>query len=131
MAVLPLLLLSCTGARISYIGNSFTPTKKVDVYVDEKAISKSYTIVGKGYLEPDWRGKLNQEKMFNKTIEKAKHHGADAIFYKETFIPSPGTTIYTVSQSDSIARGLMTKTNSTISSSYGFFHTEVLFLKYR
>ena len=132
IALLPVLfLLSCIGPRVSYIGNSFTPTKKVDVYVDEKAIPGNYTVVGKGILEPDWRGKINQEKLFNKTIEKAKQHGADAIFYKETFIPSPGTTIYSVSQTDSIARGSMTKSNATISNSYGFYRTEVLFLKYR
>jgi hypothetical protein len=131
LLLLPILFLSCSPARISYIGAKSPSTQKVDVYVDEAAIPKNYIIIGKGYIEPDWRGKLNQEKMLIKAIEKAKRNGADAVFYKETFIPAPATMIQSVSRTDSIARGLQTNSSARISSSYGFFHNEVLFLKYQ
>jgi hypothetical protein len=42
-------VLSSCGVSVNYLGNSFQKTSNVDVYVDQGAIKKSYTIVGKGY----------------------------------------------------------------------------------
>lgn len=128
-----ILFSSCSfkGTKVNYVGSKNSPTEKVDVYVDESAIKKQYEIVGKGYLQtPVWRQNV-QEKLLEKAIEKAKKNGADAIFYKEVFIPTPGTNISTYSQTDSLNKGLITKTNTSISPTYGYFHKELLFLKYK
>jgi hypothetical protein len=130
--ILSLFICSCSAVSFSYVGSSYIPTKNVDVYVDEAAINRAYTIIGKGYPEPTWRGvKPKQEKILTMAIAKARKNGADAIFFKEVFIPSPSTNIQTFSQIDSVNRGLATRSTTTISPSYGFFHQELLFLKYQ
>lgn len=87
--------------------------------------------MGKGYPQTPFLKQNAQEKLLEKAIEKAKKNGADAIFYKEIFIPSPGTKISTYSQTDSLNKGLVTKTNTSVSPTYGYFHKELLFLKYK
>jgi hypothetical protein len=54
--ILSLFICSCSAVSFSYVGSSYTPTKNVDVYVDEAAIKRAYTIIGKVYPEPTWRG---------------------------------------------------------------------------
>jgi hypothetical protein len=129
--ILSFLLLSCTPAKLSYIGSKQNPTQKVDVYVDESAIKRSYVIIGKGYLQPNWQGKIDQEKMLALAIAKAKRNGADAIFYRESFIQSPSSTLSTVSVTDTIASGVYNQTKGTITQSLGYVRTDVLFLQYR
>lgn len=127
-----ILLVACRGSRLTYIGSENSPTQRVDVYVDQGAITQSYKIIGKGYIQPNWRGMTNLKKMLAVAVGKAKQNGADAVFYRETFIPAsmPGANIQTYSRTDSIARGIITSSQTTVAPSYGFFHKEMLFLKY-
>ncbi|MCX6318573.1 MAG: hypothetical protein NTW29_14870 [Bacteroidetes bacterium] len=131
IAILSLSLLSaCTPVRFSYVGSSSTPTQKVDVFVEENAIKRNYVVVGKGYAQPNWRGEYDQEKILAKAIEKARKNGADAVFFRETWMPASGTTIHTNSRADSSGKSLITQSNSTIGPVSGYFHKEILFLRY-
>lgn len=126
-----LLLSSCfSGSRIEYVGAKSPATENVDVYVDEKAITRSYTIMGKGNLQLSRLGRNNSEKLMAMAIQKARENGADAIFYRETFVSSPGTNIVTHSHSDTAGRGINTVSNASISQNPGYFRTEILFLRY-
>lgn len=127
---LSILFSSCTVSMVRYVGSKNTPTDKVDVYVEESAIKRKYVIVGKGYMEPNWRGQVNQDKMLKYAIEKAKKNGADAVFFRDIFIPTPGTNINTYSRTDSVGRSSITNSGTTIGPAYGYFHKEMLFLKY-
>src|SRR6185503_17286673 len=103
LLLLVIILSSCFPSRLSYVGSKHTPTNKVDVYVDEGAIKRKYVIIGKGYVEPGFHRRDERERLLNQAIVKARKNGADAVFYRETFIPTPaGTTIQTYSKTDSI-----------------------------
>lgn len=125
-----ILLMACTPTRFSYVGSTAPPTQKVDVYVEESAIKRKYEIIGKGYPEPNWKGETNPEKILAKAIEKAKKNGADAIFFKETYLLSNGTSINTHSRADSLGKSLHTQSSTIINPVSGYFHKEILFLRY-
>ncbi len=129
---LSIFFVSCSGLRLSYIGSKNPPTQKVDIYVDAGAITRSYKIVGKGYIESSWTGKSNLKKMLALAVNEAKQNGADAVFYRELFVPTPlpATNIQTYSRTDSIPRGIITNSQTMVTPSYGFFYKELLFLKY-
>jgi hypothetical protein len=89
--LLPLFFLLSCAPKINYLGNSFQPTNKVDVYVDESAISRDYTIVGKGYVRTYVYSV--SESIQKKAVNKAKQKGADAVLFKDYFVPtSPQVT---------------------------------------
>ena len=129
--LLSILLSSCyTNSRIDYIGSTSQPTNNVDVFVDEKAIPRAFTIVGKAFINPSPYS-LRKEKIMTKAVQKAKEKGADAIFYQETFVPTtPGTNLTTHSLTDSLGKGTITVSNTSVNQSYGYLRTEILFLKY-
>lgn len=122
---------ACHTARLDYIGSRQTPSRNVEIFVDEKAIPRPYLIIGKGYEVPGWGGLLNREKMLARAIEKARKNGADAVFYKDQFIPTPGTQINTQSRNDSLGMAMVTSSSTSVNPVYGYWHHEILFLKYK
>src|SRR4051812_30064558 len=57
-----LILISSCRTSVNYIGQSLPSTNNtIDVFVDASTIGKSYTIIGKGYI--DYNLRLNHEKM--------------------------------------------------------------------
>jgi hypothetical protein len=84
MAAAMLFLSSC-GFRIGYIGDSFSPTSKVDVYVDPSSIKRPYTVMGKGYVERTVGIEGSAERIQAKALKKAREKGADAILFEDYF----------------------------------------------
>jgi hypothetical protein len=127
-AFLPLILgIASCASRISYVGTAYSPTKKVDIFVDESAIKRTYSIVGKGYL----RGNLaltSPEKVQSNAIVKAKEKGADAILLKDYYLPVGYNGIST-RQTDSAGKGSLTVGSSAVA--YPGSEFIVLFLKYQ
>ena len=119
---------SCfTSRHIHYLGNSFPPTKHVEVYVDASAIRKPYTIIGKSYVDRTHLLSSN-ERIQQAAIEKAKQKGADAILFQDYTVIS-GNTIQTVTKSDSMGRssiGFKTTAISPVETE----RLDILFLKY-
>lgn len=118
-----MLLASC-GPSISYIGSSFSPTKTVDVYVEESAIPKDYTVVGKGYVH--YFRDAVPESLQTRAVAKAKQKGADAILVKDYFLPLSQPGLTTTFRKDSSAGGVLTIAPQVASS-----EVVVLFLKYK
>ncbi len=91
-----ILLIASCAPRIKYLGNSYSPTSQVDVFVSEDAIKKNYGIVGKGYVQNGGLYKQRIEKIQNKAVEKAKQKGVDGVLIQEYYVPNTGTSISSV-----------------------------------
>jgi hypothetical protein len=115
--------------RISYLGNSYAPTKEPDLYVDEKSIERPYKIIGKGY--PERFALFPAELLQKKALQKAKGKGADAVLITDYFVQSAVANISSVYRTDSLGKGLITTGNSTLSNG-NQVDTKfiILFLKY-
>ncbi len=124
-----MVLFSSCATKLNYLGNSFTPTNRVDVYVDASAIKRPYTVVGKGYMQYSYYTRSKVDIMQKKAVETAKSKGADAVLFQEYHIQRDGTSIQTVSRTDSVGKGVVTIGAGMISPiiSSG---TNILFLKY-
>ncbi len=126
-----ILLFASCATRINYLGNSYAPTSNVDIFVTEDAIKKNYDVVGKGYVKhayyTSFSGKA--EKIQRLVVEKAKKKGVDAVLIKEYYVPNTGTSISSVSRSDSLFKGLVTIGNTHIQST-GSGGVTIQFLKY-
>lgn len=126
-ALLPVLGFASCSPSLHYIGNSYTPTKNIDVFVDEAAIAKKYTVVGKGYARNGTWSTL--ENIQPKAIAKAKQKGVDAVLIKDYYIPVLPVVNASV-KTDSLSKGLLTIGNTIVpqESPPQFI---VLFLKYQ
>jgi hypothetical protein len=80
IALIALLLWSFGCAHVNYVGQSFEPSKEVDVYYSESEIERDYMVVGHAISA----GQLfvSVDKLQRKLSEKAKSSGADAILIK-------------------------------------------------
>jgi|SRR5215216_3505664 len=122
------LFFSC-GARLNYLGSSSAPTKNVDVFVDAASIKRPYTIVGKGYMDGITLSKSAIERMQKKALQKAREKGADAILFQDFYITENGTSVNSVSKSDSVGKSLVTIQSGRLSPVVTS-KTDILFLKY-
>jgi hypothetical protein len=120
--VIIVLFMSC-GTHVRYLGSSFEPTEKVDVFVTRASVNKPYQIIGKGYIERHPYSKSSVETIQKKAVEKAKFHGANAVVIEDYYVLNNGTTI--TSNVDTIANTQTTHISPTISSGL-----TILFLKY-
>jgi hypothetical protein len=115
--------------KISYLGNSYSPTKEPDFYVDEKSIERPYKIIGKGY--PERFGLYPLEVLQRKALTKAKDKGADAILIQDYFIQNTVATVNSIYRTDSLGKGLITTGSSVLSNGNSdYTRFIVLFLKY-
>jgi hypothetical protein len=122
-------LFSSCLPKISYLGNSYAPTKEPDFFVDETSIERPYKIMGKGY--PERFGSLLLETMQKKAVEKAKTKGADAVLIQDYYVLNTFTTANSRYRSDSLGKEIITTGNSVIAnSSYNDTRFVILFLKY-
>lgn len=125
--ILSLLLSSCYSAQVHYMGSSYQPTKKIDVYVDASAIKKPYTVIGKGYTNTIYERAL--ERVQDNAIAKAREKGADAVLFNEVYIVGDGSTISGTSKADSIGKSLVTVSQTYVKPVVSS-RREILFLKY-
>lgn len=124
-----LIAISSCHARLNYLGNTYAPSKNVEVFVDASAIKKPYIIMGKGYMEFSYYTKSKVSKMQSKAVETAKQKGADAVLFQEYFVTQDGTSIRTVTTTDSVGKGLVTVHSGTVGPIVTS-RTDILFLKY-
>jgi hypothetical protein len=114
---------------MNYLGTSSTSTEKVDVYVDPGAIKKSYTIIGKGYVEGISISKMSYEIMQKKAIRKAKEKGADAILFQDHYYIDNNLGTQNMTRTDSSGSSLVNIHNYRVSPVVSSI-PEILFLKY-
>jgi len=101
--VLPAMLLTACATRVDYVGNSYAPTQKVDVFVTQQAVAQPFDVIGKGYAHLP-TAFSNVEKMQKKAIEKAKRKGADAVIIEDYFVLATDNSVTTSMVSDSSSR---------------------------
>lgn len=123
MAAAMLLFSSC-GFRIGYLGNSSSPTSKVDVYVDPSSIKRPYTVMGKGYVERTIGTEGSAERIQAKALKKAREKGADAILFEDYFLVPPAASVAST-RIDSV-RTSVSHSGTVLASG-----RNILFLKYQ
>jgi hypothetical protein len=77
MALMVLLFGVLACAHVNYVGRSFEPTTKIDVYFSKEEIAREYVIIG--HAVGTGKSFVSNEEIVDKLIEKAKSKGADAI----------------------------------------------------
>lgn len=76
-----LLSLAACSPRIHYLGDTYSPTTKVDVFYDEGDIKKDYKVIGQLSGENSLNTTIELDTVREKMIEKAREKGADAILF--------------------------------------------------
>jgi hypothetical protein len=75
-AVLATLLLTAC-AHVDYVGRSYPPTQKVDLFFDEREVEASYDVMGQVIARAN--DLVSAEKLQAKIMQKAQERGADAV----------------------------------------------------
>ena len=119
----PLLLLLSSCTQVNYLGNSYSETRDVDVFVTQAAVKQSYEIIGKGYVRHTLGPEPKVETIQRKAVEKAKSKGANAVVIEDYYLVDKTSSIATT---DSLRRTkIINDGNPAISSGF-----TILFLKY-
>lgn len=104
-------------------------TEDVQVYVDPSAISRSYTIIGKGYLNfPPSGAFASYERMQRSTLALAKKNGANAVLIRDWAVYNQQTRSSTTISRDTSGRATGSE---TIAGPVIQQQTEILFLRYQ
>ena len=73
-----LILTFCSCVKVSYIGNSYTPTQTIEIFYEEEQLLDSYEIMGKAVASA-----TNDKQGQNALIKRAQEEGADAVLIEE------------------------------------------------
>ena len=124
--ILPVIILifSCS-TKVRYIGQSFTPSKNIDVFISAQSIKHPFIYIGKGYL-----GYRKNPKKIQQYAEKiGLQKGADAVLIIDYFISNPGNNITNAYSPDSTIQHLLSIQN-TVGTAYLTNEYLILYLKY-
>lgn len=117
----PAFLLASCGTVVDYVGSSYPPSDKVDVFVSLSSVKKEYQVIGKGYVGAAPFARRTGEKAQKKALKKARSKGADAIVVQDYLLLQP------VLPADSLKGGVAISHVAVNQGQQGFV---VLFLKY-
>ena len=119
-------VLSSCGAHLKYLGSHESTTSKVDIFVDPNAISRPFTLIGKGYegYHPGQRIRSLEKS----ALRLAKKNGADAILFEESSQVTAGLSTTGFARYDTISGILQ---SNTVSAPLVSYRRNILFLKYR
>jgi len=124
---IPILLVSCS-TKVQYVGGSYQPTSKPDVYVTESSIKKPYTIMGQGYIQAGFKD-INWSKVQKESIKLGREHGADGILIVQRRAISTYPAISTQTRIDSVNKGINGSSQTETYYPVSAWH-EIFFLKY-
>jgi hypothetical protein len=131
--ILSAIVIFCAcSPSVNYVGQRYPPVAEVKVFVDERAISQPYTVIGRGYAEIVYAWPYNRmpEKIQAKAIATAKKNGADAILFRDVLWLGNGTSINSSSRTDSLPGAVITSSSTQIGP-VNSRETEILFPKFR
>ena len=74
---IPMLLFAVSCAHVDYVGRSYPPTDRVDVFYTEGDVPHEYNVMGKVVATAN--DLVSAEKLQEKIVQKAREHGADAV----------------------------------------------------
>ena len=82
IALLSILFLMCAcSPTLNYLGDSFPPTNKIDVYYDEGDIKNDFRVIGQLTGDNSNNTFIDLEEVKNGMIEEAKMRGANGIWF--------------------------------------------------
>lgn len=79
--ILFVILFTACSPRINYLGDTFAPTTKIDVYYDQGDIEKEYRVIGQLNADNSNNTLLDLDDVKEKMIEEAKLRGAEGIWF--------------------------------------------------
>jgi hypothetical protein len=120
LLLFPPFLASC-GTIVDYVGNSYPPSNKVDVFVTLPSVKREYQVIGKGYANSALMVRRVGERVQKKAVQKARSKGADAVVIQDYLLMQP------LLSSDSSKGGVALSNIAVNQGQQGFV---VLFLKY-
>jgi hypothetical protein len=128
-AWIPLLLLAGACAHVDYVGKSYPPTAKVEIFFAEEDVIEPYEIMGRVVATADEI--VSAEKMQDQIMEKAQKKGADAVVITGLERYKSGeTTNYTETTKEK-RRGVTTTSGGSSTESNSKKEVTALFLKYK
>ena len=74
---IPSLLLVAACAHVDYVGQSYPPTSRVEVFYSENEVRAEHSVMGKVVATAN--DLVSAEKLQQKIVKKAQDHGADAV----------------------------------------------------
>ncbi len=115
---------SC-ATEVNYMGESSSPTSKIDFFVDASSITKNYQVIGKGFIRQKVGPEPKPEKIQQKAMQKGMEIGADAVLVQEYWVSDHGTGINTTYSVDSVRRSVISS-RETVGNGFS-----ITYLKYR
>lgn len=99
-------VLSCSPT-LNYLGESYAPTEKVDIFFDAADVEKEYKVMGVVKNEGFEIDLNDPESMKEAMVKKAKEVGADAVlfvgFYEEKEVSRTTTTTFEKNNAESVS----------------------------
>lgn len=74
---IPVLIVAVSCAHVDYVGKSYEPTTRVDLFFTEEEVTQPYELMGK-VIATGGDG-VSTEKMQDEIMKKAQKKGADAV----------------------------------------------------
>jgi hypothetical protein len=129
IAWIPLLFLAGACAHVDYVGKSYPPTSKVEIFFAEEDVVEPYEIMGRVVATADEI--VSAEKMQDQIMEKAQKKGADAVVITGLDRYKSGeTTNYTETTKEKKS-GVTTTSGGSSTESENKKEITALFLKYK
>ena len=128
MLAIPALLLCAACAHVDYVGESYPPTNKVDVFFAEQDVTHEYRVMGKVVATAN--DLVSAEKLQAKIMKKAQDKGAVAVVLT-------GLDRYKSGESTDYRESTESKGRKTTTSGHSSTTTEekkeiqAIFIKYR
>lgn len=125
-ALAALLVTAC--AHIDYVGRTYPPTNKVDLYFDEHEVDAPYDVMGQIVARAN--DLVSAEKLQSKIMKKAGEKGADAVVITGLERYKTGESTSYEERTKERRRGTVT-TGSSSTSDTNEKEIRAIFLKYR
>jgi hypothetical protein len=82
---------SCAYVKVNYVGNSYDPTSKIDLYLNKEDVKKEYKVIG--HAEGRGNAHSSSNDIQTELLEEAKYRGADGIIISGINTSSSGNSI--------------------------------------
>ncbi len=81
---------SCGRNRVTYIGDSYTPSSEVDIYFDAADIERTYRVMGRATGVVSEGG--DTDRLNEKFLQTAREKGADGVIFGQMVRRQSGST---------------------------------------
>ena len=125
-AALVFLLTAC--AHVDYVGRSYPPTSKVDLFFDERDVRVEYEVMGQVIATAN--DMVSAEKLQSKIMKKAGEKGADAVVISGLDRYKSGESTNYQEETKDTKKGTKT-TGSSSTSDTNEKQIRAVFLKYK